>query len=707
MITGIQTEVGSTLRLLLRRKKLIVLSGVVTACVALAIAQVLPPQYSSEGSLIVETRSSGESSSTPGTVLSGVLTQMEVLQSRGLIRQVVENLDPTLKASLAGGMPEPVKKLMEDARDLKAWVTRSIIGSSTQGIHDQTEDLIRAVQQRLHVEAKENSSLISIHFRAGTPTAAAAILNAIMATYMDNAKAAREAQIARTDQWIAQRSAADAEQIAAAEKRIAEYLEAHDLHEVQGSLTSAVQLSKTQAQLVVAREDLARQRAALETITHGNGSIAGASETLGSKTIQTLKEFEARIAEQMARLGPVDPRRAMLQAQLDNVHASIKSETQLVLNSISRDVDISTARVRALEKAVEDEATTTQASTVAGYTMKQLTGALDARRQLYVSFLTTAEQARTAVAQIPVAHVLFSAVPPLRPANSLGMLALVFGLLGGSAGAAGGIVLKNSLSRKIRSTSELAYATQLPVFGSLPNVKRLRGGDISMAPEAASMVSETFRAMWVRMRFQQNKGTAILITSSEIGEGKTTVAVAMARRLASDGFRVLLVDADMRRPRLSEALNLHAATTLETVLEGGAALESAVVRDSAAGPDCLLSDGSLENPLKQLSSGQFRHLLEAACRGYDFVVLDSPPVLHVADSILIGSLSHYILFVVQALRLRGDLVNEATRRFNDADREKILTLLTKVPAGDLDQRDYYRGYTLPQQVARLPSPGAN
>jgi polysaccharide biosynthesis transport protein len=96
--------------------------------------------------------------------------------------------------------------------------------------------------------------------------------------------------------------------------------------------------------------------------------------------------------------------------------------------------------------------------------------------------------------------------------------------------------------------------------------------------------------------------------------------------------------------------------------------------------------------LKVLSSDRFAQIVAASRRNYDFVIMDSPPVLHVADAVVLAKLCQHIIFIVQAGRLPNGLVNEATRRFDQQDRAKMLTLLTRVRPSHSDRRDYYSGY---------------
>lgn len=169
------------------------------------------------------------------------------------------------------------------------------------------------------------------------------------------------------------------------------------------------------------------------------------------------------------------------------------------------------------------------------------------------------------------------------------------------------------------------------------------------------------------------------MTSSEIGEGKTTVATALAQRFADDGFRVLLIDVDLRRPCLAGMLHLQPDHCIEAVLGNDVTVEQAKIRDAK-----LLADGRSRNPAKALLSKEFEQLLTASKQAYDFVILDSPPVLHVADPVCLANLCEYVLFVVEAGRVPGELVGVAARRFTDAERGRMFTLLTGVRANKID-----------------------
>jgi capsular exopolysaccharide synthesis family protein len=677
------------LTILSHRKRLVLISGLLTACVAFAVGRMLPLQYSSEGRLIIENRAApGDSPASP-TVVNGVLTQVDVLQSKGLIRSSMADLANTADLVPNIRLPLPVIKFLTALRDQLTQLWRSINNSSPS--ESEMDRIVAYVQKHLRVEAKDNSSVISVEFAAGAPDTAATVVNAIMATYLSTVNTAREAEIHKADRWISEQTATDRQAVEEAEQRVTRFVrEHHNLSEVQGSLTAAVQLSKDQAQLSLAREELARQQASLDAASHGGG--ASAPETLASKSIQALKELEAKTLEQMNSLSQSDPRRTVLQGRLNGLRTQINNESQLIVSSILHTVQVERARVQALETTVQKESETAQNSTVAGATLRQLTSDLEAKRQLYVAFSTQAAQMRIAAEQTPTARILFQATPPQRPIRSFGVISLVLGFISGSVGAAAIIAIRSTFGITINSTREIAIATGLPLLGSLPDFRRSRSGN-ALVPQTQALVTETFRAMWLTMHSSQIEGgTAILVTSSETGEGKTTVATALARRFAEDGFRVLLVDADLHRPRLEKTLNLRPEIYLESVLNGNATLDQATVYHTGSGLHCLPASGGCGNPMRYFASDEFRQLLALGRHEYDFVILDSAPVLHVADPVLLAKLCHYVIFVVEAGRVSGDLVAEAIRRFPEADRNKIYTLLTRVRSTHLDKRDYYSGY---------------
>jgi capsular exopolysaccharide synthesis family protein len=190
-----------------------------------------------------------------------------------------------------------------------------------------------------------------------------------------------------------------------------------------------------------------------------------------------------------------------------------------------------------------------------------------------------------------------------------------------------------------------------------------------------------------------DRGTTVLVTSSDIGEGKTTIATALGRRLAADGVKVLLIEADFRRPRIGALLNLSSENCLEKVLAERRSLAASVQVDLKTGLHCLVASGRAPGPLPLLAYDNFDALIAVARQSYQLIILDSPPVLRVADPILLARWSDVTLFIVRCNKTSFSLVREALRRLPEAQRATVLLALNYVTRHQFDPRDYYGGYT--------------
>ena len=156
----------------------------------------------------------------------------------------------------------------------------------------------------------------------------------------------------------------------------------------------------------------------------------------------------------------------------------------------------------------------------------------------------------------------------------------------------------------------------------------------------------------------------------------------------------LLIDADLRRPRVSTIFRLPPIRSLESVLAGKVHWTEAVVPCSESGLHCLPANGTSRNPVSAINSQHFATMIAESKQLYDYVILDSPPVLRVVDPLLLGRYCRHILFVVRVGFTRSELVSQAIQRFPTEDRPKVRALLTQVKRQDLDGGGYYGGYDM-------------
>ncbi|MGY1649762.1 polysaccharide biosynthesis tyrosine autokinase [Geodermatophilus sp. SYSU D01119] len=232
---------------------------------------------------------------------------------------------------------------------------------------------------------------------------------------------------------------------------------------------------------------------------------------------------------------------------------------------------------------------------------------------------------------------------------------LVAGLLGGLALVWG----RSVLDTRVRDLADLPEVTDLPVLGALGTWQAGGGRRAVVVDDPHSTHAEAFRQLRTNLRFLRAAGApaeagahVVAVTSSLPGEGKSSTSVNLALTLAETGARVLLVDADLRRPAVAGVLDLEGSVGLTTVLSGQAALEDLVQPWGDGGLDVLTSGAVPPNPAELLGSPAMRALIAEARGRYDLVVVDTPPTLPVADAAILSPAVDGIVVVAHAGRVR-------------------------------------------------------
>jgi polysaccharide biosynthesis transport protein len=268
-----------------------------------------------------------------------------------------------------------------------------------------------------------------------------------------------------------------------------------------------------------------------------------------------------------------------------------------------------------------------------------------------------------------VATTVASAEVPTRPASPNLLLDLA---IAAAAGLTAGLALawiREALDTRVRDAGSVAGVTELPVIGSVPSWSGGSAGQVVMASMPHSPHAESFRQLRTNLQFilaaddsfaAAAKGAHVVsVTSSLPGEGKSTMASNLAVAIAETGARVLLVDADLRRPSVAGVLGLEGAVGLSTVLAQQAALDHVVQEWGAAGLHVLPSGPVPPNPAELLGSPAMRRLVEDLRRRYDYVIIDTAPLLPVADATVLSRLVDDTLVVAHARRIRRAQLSQA------------------------------------------------
>jgi capsular exopolysaccharide synthesis family protein len=263
-------------------------------------------------------------------------------------------------------------------------------------------------------------------------------------------------------------------------------------------------------------------------------------------------------------------------------------------------------------------------------------------------------------------------------------LIIVAAIVAGLVVGAGQAWAREAVDTRVRDAEVLAEVTARPLIGSVGTWSASDRNPVVVASAPFSSQSESFRQLRTNLTFlriadEAVEGAHVLsITSSLAGEGKSTVSSNLAVALAQTGARVLLVDADLRRPTIAGLLRLEGSVGLTTVLAGQAPLVDVVQQWGEHGLHVLPSGPLPPNPAELLGSPVMRRLVEQMRRDYDYVVFDSAPLLPVADAVVLSRVVDGTVVVAQAGRVRRGQVVRALANLEQVSAPVVGLVLNRV-----------------------------
>ncbi len=298
------------------------------------------------------------------------------------------------------------------------------------------------------------------------------------------------------------------------------------------------------------------------------------------------------------------------------------------------------------------------------------------------------------------------AVAPTDPVSPRPLLNLAAGAFGGLLLGAGVVVLRETLDTTFKASETLGEYTALPTLGTIPYDKNAPRRPL-VGTDAHSKRAEAFRKLRTNLQFSQvdDPPRIIVVTSSVPNEGKTNTAVNLALSLAEAGVSTCLVDGDLRRPCVAATFGLVKDAGLTTVLIGQARIED-VMQQVAGGLSVLASGAVPPNPTELLASARMKEVLRDLADTYEVVIVDTAPLLPVADTIGLASLAQGTLLVVRAAKTSRDQVRTAADSLGRVGVRVLGTVLSMapVPKGSRYGRYGVYGYG---QYGELPAPRAS
>lgn len=700
-----------------RRKWSILSLMLVVMMVATLAVFVITPIYRAAATLLIEQKKGNVVSIEQAYGLDGsgneyLQTQFELLKSRGLAERVVRELDLVHHPEFdPRQQPEPlidIKGMLAhfDINKLIPGILPEEIEESPATTEAKIFDKVtKAFMERISIEPLGKSKLVKVQVDMADRLLAARAANAVANGFIEGQLEATMDMSMNATNWMNSRLGELQTKLKTAEDRLQAYREAENLVDVQGvSTISAAELSTTGDRMIDAR----RQRAEAESQYRqvqamgksGWEKLATIPAVLGHPLIQQFKAEEARarakVDELTKRYGTRHPAMEAARSDLSAASGSLRGQVEQIVAGIERNYQLAVANERSLQASFNANKSEIQNISRKEFQLRELQREVDSNRALYDTFMTRLkETAATSDLDSANARVVDqAAVPtsPIEPKKSL--IVLLAGILALMAGVVITLLL-DVLNNTFKGTEEIESKLNLPVLGILPLIKNKQRAQIAhmFSNNEDKSFSESIRTIrtGVVLSGMDDPHKILVITSSIPGEGKSTVAANLAMALGQME-KVLLIDADMRRPALAKNFEFAVGTPgLANLIAGTARLEDCLKHIENI--DMLGAGAVPPNPLELLSSPRFAETLEFLRGKYDRIVIDSPPTQAVSDATVLATHANALIYVVRSESTAIPLVQKGVGQLLQNNAPITGVVLNQVDIKKAKKHGYsYGGY---------------
>jgi polysaccharide biosynthesis transport protein len=693
-------------------------------------------------------------------------TQLQILTSPGLLRRVVKTLNlehneaflrprSTRSRSTLSVIAQMIgfgsKSKDDGVKQPEALPLSSTIAPQT-GTYDEAEarrlaPFVLGLQLGLKVEPVRESRagyfkdtrLIDITYQHGDPDVAAKITNSIAETFVRTNLEKRNETNTTTSEFLSKRVAELQSQIRSDEEKLVSYAKNNQILSLDASQNTVVErLAGLNKALLEAEND--RKLAEAE---YDSAKTPGAATALASAATKEADQTEQRLAalkQERAKL-LVDateeaPEVKEVNQQISAIEAHMKDtksqNAQTLLTNLETKFRQAEQREESLRKSFNQQKVETVTQNEAAINYRILQQQVDTNRGLLDSLLQRSKENDVVVTGRPNnVSILDYAIVPDTPVGPARLRSVILALILALALGVGVALFLEYLDDSVHSTDDVERFLRLPALAVIPSMsggagrRRLmsstsalqkRNGDGNGTPElllnitGRSALAESYRQLRtsVLLSTAGRAPKTLLVTSSLPGEGKTTTAVNTAISLAQTGASVVIIDADMRRPRLRSIFDLTERKGLSSILSSDvseADILEMIAQDEATGLHVLTSGPIPPNPAELIGSEQMRRLISVLGGTFTHIVVDSPPISSFTDGVLIASIVDGVLLVVHGGKSSRSVVRRSRQLLVDVGAKVFGVVLNNVNVRSHDYYYYYQRYYHQSYYNAEPSEG--
>lgn len=694
------------LRIVLRRKWIVLTFFLITVTTVVFGTFLMKPVYRASATLRIEKDS-------PNVVNfkdvydvqraddSYYQTQYKILKSRNLAKRVIRAMKLDQNPAFIGYVP----------------AQKAVTNVAEDPLPDTEEDIRPALIDRLlnnlSVEPDQKSRIVRIIFDSQSPELSAEVPNMVARTFIDyNVESKFDATLQARD-WLEKQIQEMKAKVERAEETLNRYVAqngiifltdggAGDTKETKGQSMVSKRLSELSTQLVQATSDRVTKEVVFREAQRENGEAIPAVQN--NPLLQGLKKEYASVESEYAQLSkvykPDYPKMVKLREQSNQLKMRIDSETKKALEGLRVDYEAAVRKESYLSSALDKHK-----SEVMGQNEKMIQYSIlkreaETNRELYTSLLQRLKEVGVS-ASLTASNIqiLDRAEVPLKPykpnKNKNFMIALLVGLFGGIGLA----FFAEYLDNTVKTADDVEREVALPSLGLVPELGKTNGKNqrpFITYDDKKSPLSEAYRSIGTYIQFSSagRPPKTILVTSARQGEGKTTTVVNIAVTLVHTQEKGIIIDSDMRRPQVHKVFDVDNSRGLSSFLTGHIELDQGLIQKTKVENLDVIPAGIIPpNPSELLSSYRFRDLLTGLFPLYSFIIVDSPPVLGLSDSLVLCTLVDGVIMVTKAGSTPKDAAIQARKLLQGVNAKILGVVLNGITEADLKYGSYSYYYS--------------
>ena len=645
--------------------------------------------------------------SAPVDALTDVQTQIKILQSNTLIERALEQLHIS---SLADLNPHP--------NDTAGWrhILKPIAGAA------ESETLTEAAAKNLKVSVAGQTRIVEVAFDATEPDLAARFANALTSEFIDQNMQARWQMSHQTSEWLLGQLDDVRGKLHGSENALQAYARRQGLiYTGDKQNVSEEKLRQLQAELSKAQADRVEKQSRFEIA--GTAAAGTLPEVLNDANLQALETSLADLRRKQAELGvtftPDYSRTKTLRAETAALESAIDEKRAAIVSRIDNELREARRREQLLTTAYATQTVLVTGDSEKSIQYEMLKREVDTNRQIYEAMLQRVKESAIASAmKASNVRVIDPAKPPLHPYKPNVPIASAAGLLCGAMFGLVTIVIRARTDSSVHEPGDAGLLLGIPELGVIPAAARGRkssspvltlfhpdnefdnpGNQLTLSIGNSPAVADSFRTVLASIIFGEatERKRVLVITSASPGEGKTTAAANLAITLANMNRRVLLIDGDIRSPRIHDIFGLDNSMGITDLLRKTPADDSfdSLIRRTASENLYVLTSGPAIQAGADLLFSRAMPALIARCRErFDMVIIDAPPVLSMPDARVLARTADAAVLIARAGRTTRPAVQAAFRRLVD-DHTPVLGIILNGWNVKSSPYKYYAPYRKP------------